>query len=114
VDQVAERAVTLGPLAVEVLPAPGHSHDHICLRVRQNSATLLFAGDALFAGGRVVLQDIPDCSVFDTCATIRRLERTAFDALLPGHGVFSLQRGHRHVEAALSRVLRLLAPEAFF
>lgn len=116
VDRVAEpgESVKIGALTMEVIPAAGHSHDHVCLRVRQGGTMLLFSGDALFSGGKVVLQDLPDCSVIETCNTIRRLERTPFDALLPGHGAFSLARAHRHVEAALARVLRLLAPESFF
>lgn len=103
----------LGQTRVEVIAAAGHSHDHVCLRVLHEGRAMLLSGDALFTGGRVVLQDTYDCSVAETCATIRRLERIGFDSLLPGHGAFSLARGHRHVDAALERILRLLPPEQF-
>jgi hydroxyacylglutathione hydrolase len=106
-------AFALGALTVEVVPAPGHSHDHLCYRVRQRASTLLVAGDALFWGGRVVWQNTADCNVAATCDTVRRLAALDFDALLPGHGAFSLRDGRRHAERALARVERLLGPEAF-
>jgi glyoxylase-like metal-dependent hydrolase (beta-lactamase superfamily II) len=105
--------ITLGELAVEIVASPGHSHDHLCYCVRQDGATLLLAGDALFWGGRVIWQDIPDCDVSATCETIRRLSSLAFNALLPGHGAFSLRDGARHAALALARVQRLLGPEPF-
>jgi hydroxyacylglutathione hydrolase len=105
--------VVLGGLSVEVVPSPGHSLDHVCYRVVQGGTTLLFAGDALFWGGRVTWQDTLDCDVAAMCETIRRLAALDFAALLPGHGAFSLFGGRRHAERALGRVQRLLAPEAF-
>ncbi len=107
-------ALTLGGVRVEAIASPGHSHDHCCYRVATDGGAALVSGDALFAGGRVILQDTYDCSVTDTCATLRRLERIAFETFLPGHGAFSLARGKRHVAAAMERVLRLLPPEQFF
>jgi glyoxylase-like metal-dependent hydrolase (beta-lactamase superfamily II) len=105
--------LALGGLALEVVAAPGHSHDHLCFRTRQADGVLLLAGDALFYGGRVTWQDTADCDVAATCDTVRRLAALEFDALLPGHGGFSLANGHRHAAQALARVQRLLAPESF-
>lgn len=107
-------ALALGGARVEAIAAPGHSHDHLMFRVLRDGDVALVTGDALFAGGRVVLQETYDCSVADTCATLRRLERVPFETFLPGHGAFSLSRGQRHVAAAMERILRLLPPEQFF
>jgi glyoxylase-like metal-dependent hydrolase (beta-lactamase superfamily II) len=92
---------------------PGHSHDHYSYRVTRANDVLLMAGDGLFADGRVLLQDIWDCSISETCRTIEALARLSFDALLPGHGDYVLQNAMRHVEIAANRVRRLLTPELF-
>jgi glyoxylase-like metal-dependent hydrolase (beta-lactamase superfamily II) len=94
----------LGALTVTLHETPGHSDDHCCYVVETVGMKSLVAGDALFAGGRVILQDIEDCSVSKTLASIRRLACLDFEQFLPGHGRFSLKNGKRHVDAALSYV----------
>ncbi len=89
---------------------PGHARDHVSYLVETPSRTMLLAGDALFHGGKVAIQDIVDCDIAATCATIRRLATLDFDALLPGHLAFSLNNGRRHADAALGYVDRLLCP----
>jgi glyoxylase-like metal-dependent hydrolase (beta-lactamase superfamily II) len=93
--------VEAGPFTVTIHRTPGHSADHCCYTVEHEGAAYLIAGDALFAGGRVILQDIEDCSVSMTLASIRRLSAIDFQAFLPGHGAFSLRDGKRHVRAAM-------------
>lgn len=114
VDRIvtAGEVLELGAVEIQVLAAPGHSHDHLCFCAQQGEATLLFAGDALFWGGRVVWQDTADCDVAASCDTVRRLAALDFDSFLPGHGAFSLRNGRRHAAQALERVRRMLGPEA--
>jgi glyoxylase-like metal-dependent hydrolase (beta-lactamase superfamily II) len=97
-------AMTLGPITVTLHETPGHSDDHCCYLVEFAGRNSLVAGDALFAGGTVILQDIEDCSVSKTLASIRRLARLDFEQFLPGHGRFSLRDGKRHVAAAMPYV----------
>lgn len=106
VDQVLGdgETMTLGPITVTLYETPGHSDDHCCYLVEQGGKRSLVAGDALFAGGKVILQDIEDCSVSKTLASIHRLSQLDFEQFLPGHGRFSLRDGKRHVEAALPYV----------
>ena len=61
----------------------------------------LFGGDVVFQGGKILLLSTPDCSIQDLAATMRRLGEIDFEALYPGHAGISLQRGRRHVDAAL-------------
>ena len=94
--------IEAGPFTVAIHQTPGHSADHYCYTVAHERSVHLIAGDALFAGGRVILQDIEDCSVPRTLASIRRLNALDFEAFLPGHGAFSLRDGKRHVRAAMT------------
>jgi glyoxylase-like metal-dependent hydrolase (beta-lactamase superfamily II) len=93
-----------GAFEVTLHETPGHSDDHCCYIVEADGLSSLVAGDALFAGGKVILQDIEDCSVSKTLASIRKLAQLDFERFLPGHGRFSLRNGKRHVDAAMPYV----------
>lgn len=104
--------VALGDLSVQLLSTPGHSHDHSSYLVSGPGKRYLVAGDAIFFGGRIVLQNTYDCNVPQSIATIKALAEVTFDALLPGHLNFSLNNGRRHVEAACAVIDRMGCPPA--
>ncbi len=114
IDRVlaAGSRVEIGPLQIELIATPGHSHDHHCYLVgdARSGKRYLLGGDAIFFGGKIVLQNTYDCNVPDSIASIRHLAAYDFEALLPGHLNFSLQRGKRHVEAAVAVIDRMGCP----
>ncbi len=101
-DQVVEdgAAISAGSFRFTAVATPGHSDDHVSWLVEGRGLSALVSGDALFADGRIILQDIEDCSVSKSLASIRKLAGLDFTAFLPGHGRFSLRDGKRHVLAA--------------
>ena len=99
-----------GDVSVQMILTPGHSHDHVSYLVTTPSRRMLVAGDALFHGGKVAIQDIFDCDVAAICETVRRLAAIEFDTLLPGHHGFTLKDGHRHADQALQCVNRMQIP----
>ena len=107
-DDGDERRV--GDLTVRFLDTPGHCRAHGSYLVTTPSRSYLLAGDAVFAGGRLLLQAIPDCDIADSMASVARLALLDFDALLPGHGPISLRDGHAHVELAATTMGRLAIP----
>ena len=108
---VADRKViAFGDLTVQALATPGHSADHTAWLVRRGERAWLVAGDSLFHGGRIALQNTPDCDTSAHAGSLRRLAELDFDALLPGHGLFSLRDGRRHSDAAVRWLDRLLLP----
>ncbi|MBW7922071.1 MAG: MBL fold metallo-hydrolase [Rubellimicrobium sp.] len=103
-----------GPATVECIVTTGHSADHMSFLVETPDSRALVAGDALFAGGTVVLQDAWDSTVPETCRTIERIAALAPDHILPGHGpVMSGTDASRAIELALARVARFLPPLPF-
>ena len=127
-------AISVGSLNVTVVKADGHSRGHLAFLVndyakREDSARreegaghedgakpdngtrrALFSGDALFPGGRILLQNIWDCSLEESIATVERLAELEFTQFFPGHVSFSLQDGKRHVDAAMAHITQLLPP----
>ena len=102
--------VRVGSLTVTVVKADGHSQGHLAYLVDDGSHRALFSGDALFFGGRILLQNIWDCSLEESIATVKRFANLEFTQFFPGHVSFSVQDGKRHVDAAMTHIEQLLPP----
>lgn len=103
--------VRVGELELAVLETPGHSRGHVSYVWRAADGTLgLFAGDTVFAGGKVVLQYVWDCVISDYAETIAKLHRLGLERLYPGHGPFLLSRASEHVAKAHACFSRLELP----
>jgi len=107
------QTVRVGDLDIEVLDVPGHSRGHIALLMRDAGLTYLFSGDALFFGGKILLQSTWDCDLQEHLRSILKLAGLGVDVFLPGHGAFSLRNGQRHADAAASWIERCLVPPSF-
>ena len=104
-------SITVGDLKLVALETPGHCAGHASLLLQGKDRTYLFSGDSLFWGGTIILQNLPDCSLQDTVASINKLALVEFDALLPGHLTLSLNDGRRHADAAATTVRSLGIPK---
>jgi hydroxyacylglutathione hydrolase len=102
---------TVGRLSVRYLSTPGHCAGHGSYLVTGGERTYLFAGDAVFAQGRLFLQAIPDCDLGASAESVRRLGALDFAALLPGHGAIALDGGRDHLRAAISVLDQLRVPQ---
>ena len=103
--------IAVGALELEVIETPGHCDGHVSYLMRGKDRTYLFAGDAIFSGGKIVLQNIHDCSVPKSVATIAKLNEVEFDALLPGHGPVAMRGGKTHVQSAHEACSKLFLPK---
>ncbi|MCY0869979.1 MAG: MBL fold metallo-hydrolase [Firmicutes bacterium] len=82
VDRTYEEGVHIGDL--EVIPAPGHTRGHVCLKV----GDVLLAGD-LVKSSRGVLQPSPGFLTADKAAlrsSLRTVGSLSFDWVCPAHG----------------------------
>jgi hydroxyacylglutathione hydrolase len=106
-----EQTLTVGEVTFALLDTPGHCAGHCAYTMRDGGRLHLFGGDNVFNGGRILLQNIPDCDLQAHFATVRRLAALGVDVFLPGHSMPCLREGHVHLEAAAARLDQLLAPE---
>jgi hydroxyacylglutathione hydrolase len=102
--------LSVGSLQLEVLATPGHSSGHLCFALRRPFGVDLFSGDAAFANGRILLQDLWDCSVSESTRSIRRLAALKPDGLYPGHGTFAVDLGWHHLYSAMEDIAAGLPP----
>ncbi|MXW68443.1 MAG: MBL fold metallo-hydrolase [Acidimicrobiia bacterium] len=100
----------VGRLTLTYLDTPGHCGGHGSYLVEGGEQTYLFAGDAVFAWGKLHLQAIPDCDLQASLATVLALAELEFDALLPGHGAIALHDGKAHIGMAKDAIDQLAVP----
>lgn len=109
--QVSEHdLLTVGELQLRVIDTPGHSRGHVSYLFQEDGQYSLFAGDTVFAGGRIVIQYIWDCSIQDYAETIAKLHSLQIDHLYPGHAAFVRNKAAEHIETAHNYFLRLEIP----
>lgn len=111
-DELEEGStISVGQLRLSVIDTPGHSDGHVSLLLDDDDDRVLFAGDVVFFGGKVLLQNIHDCRLDALSNSLRKLRELQVSALLPGHLSVSLKNGQRHIERANAVLDRLLIPE---
>lgn len=102
--------IVVGDCRLLVLETPGHAVGSMCFSTGHQGKQMLFSGDTVFFGGRILLQNIWDCDLQAQIRSIERLSTLHTDALLPGHRSFALRDGQRHIEAAIAASRKLLVP----
>ncbi len=102
--------ITVGDLSLDVFYTPGHSDGHVSLLLEHAGTRTLFAGDVVFYGGTILLQNIYDCRLDAQISSLRKLRSLEIDTLLPGHQSFSIGAGQSHIEKANEWLDRGLVP----
>jgi glyoxylase-like metal-dependent hydrolase (beta-lactamase superfamily II) len=101
----------VGRLTVTPFNTPGHCRGHVSLLVEGGDRRYLISGDLVFAGGAIIAQNIPDCSIQEYGESVLKMVGVEFDALLPGHLSISLKDGKRHIDAAARQFSQLMIPK---
>jgi glyoxylase-like metal-dependent hydrolase (beta-lactamase superfamily II) len=109
VEPMPDGDVVVGSARVTAIRTPGHSFGSLSFLVETQAGRNLFTGDALFWGGRLALQPIPTCDLVASIGTIQDAVGP-IEGLYPGHGLFSVRRGQRHIGQALAAVGQLRVP----
>lgn len=105
--------ITVGDLTLQTIETPGHSKGHASYLLKHEGQNILFGGDLVFFGGRILLQNTWDCDLRAHLDSLNKLRDAKIDMLFPGHLAFSLKNGQRHIDAALKFNDGLLVPPNF-
>lgn len=106
--------IPLDAIRLRAIHTAGHTLDSMCLLLEDEEHRALFTGDVLFYGGRLGITNLEGCSLDDYRRNIHKLAEINAEALFPGHGVFVLRRGQKHIERAVRKLRDLVLPESFF
>jgi len=100
----------VGDCTFTALATPGHATGHLSFTMSGEYGPVLFAGDAVFHGGQILLQAIEDCSIWLYRQTIRRLAGLEIATLLPGHKTLVMRNGQAHIAMAEQAFSTLMPP----
>lgn len=105
--------VTVGDVSLTAYTVPGHSLCDLVLFGKVGGINCLFSGDAVFAGGEILLQSLYDVSILPYYEGIKKIAELDVDALFPGHGQIVLSDGSWHVRKCLEGFESGLVPRQF-
>ena len=106
--------ITIGNFELRTIATAGHTKDSTCFLFEDDGRRGLITGDVVFQSGKIGLLNLEGCSLSDYRRDIRKLETLNVDLLLPGHGVFVVRRGQRHIQRAIQKLSDFVVPPSFF
>ena len=93
------QTISAAGLDVRAIHVAGHSPDCFCFLVDR----WLFTGDVLFYGGVLGVTNFDGSGMDGYRRDMPKLGELSIDGLFPGHGLFTLTGGQRHLEAAIAQ-----------
>ncbi|HWR13427.1 MAG TPA: MBL fold metallo-hydrolase [Terriglobales bacterium] len=82
----------------------GHSRDAFCYEAQTDLGTILFSGDVVFYGGVLGVINADGSGMEGYRADLHKLEGRDIHGLFPGHGMFTVSQGQRHVNMAIEQL----------
>ncbi len=108
VDQAVsdgERFSAVG-LDFTAIHVTGHSRDAHCFLLNRNGSAWLFTGDVVFYGGVLGVINAEGSGMEGYRKDLAKLSGLNIDGLFPGHGLFTLQGGQKHLDCAIEQTRR--------
>jgi glyoxylase-like metal-dependent hydrolase (beta-lactamase superfamily II) len=100
----------VGNLELQALETSGHCSGMLSYLLEDQSRKILFSGDSVFHGGRILMTNVWDCSVPEYVKTVEKLAGLNVDVLLPGHLTIAMSQGNSHIQQAWQTMQRLSLP----
>mgnify|MGYP004732726155 FL=1 len=105
--------IKVGDLCLNAMVTEGHCAGHMSYWGDMDGVRYLFSGDAIFYHGKISVLATADSNIPVYMRTIKRLYQLKPDALLPGHGCFTLSGADKHIKKAMGYVKRLELPKNY-
>jgi glyoxylase-like metal-dependent hydrolase (beta-lactamase superfamily II) len=105
VDQVVADGETFTVAGIEftVIHVRGHSRDSHCYLNRRKGANWLFTGDVIFYGAVLGVINAEGSGMDGYRSDLSKLGGLRVDGLFPGHGLFTLSGGQKHLDCAIEQ-----------
>jgi glyoxylase-like metal-dependent hydrolase (beta-lactamase superfamily II) len=103
--------INVAGLQFRAISVNGHSTDSICYLAEINGSRDLFAGDVLFYGGVIGLIDAPGSTMEGYRTDLAKLDGLDIDGFYPGHYLFTVTGGQRHIDAVIEQIRKGSVPQ---
>jgi len=101
----------VGNYQVRAICVPGHSVGSTCYLLEQDNHRALFSGDTVLFNGVIGLLNCYGSSLREYRQNIEKLSNLDIDALMPGHGLFTVRGGQAHIDKAVEALQGLFVPQ---
>ena len=107
-------SIPLGDKQISAFLIQGHTQDSTCLLWESNGKRALFSGDVVFYGGALGIINAEGSSLAEYRRDMPKLANLGIDMLMPGHSVFILRDGQKHIDRALRKLSDFVLPDTFY
>jgi len=97
---------------LQAIRVRGHSADSFAYLFAVDGRRWLISGDIVFYGGIVGLINTPDSSLQSYREDFGKLAGLGVQGLLPGHGLFTVANGQRHIDTAREELDKGFVPRS--
>jgi hydroxyacylglutathione hydrolase len=113
VDRTFDDGEVIEPVAglpLRAIRVRGHSDDAMAFYFEHSGGRCLLSADIVFYGGIIGLIHSHDSSLAGYRADFGKVTSLQVDALLPSHGLFTLQDGQQHIDLAAEELRQGFVP----
>ncbi len=107
-----DEKIEVAGITVEAIMVEGHSPDSVCFLAEINGTRNLFAGDVLFYGGLLGLINFPGSTMDGYRRDLKKLAGLRIEGLFPGHMLFTVRNGQKHIDAAIGQCGKGVIPRS--
>ncbi len=104
------RPIKVGKYELLPIQIKGHSPGLLCYYLKAKGSNILFSSDQVFINGAIGLLNAPGSDLNDYRKDMVKLAVLPVDALLPGHRLFVLKDGGRHINQAVKSLSKVFVP----
>jgi len=105
--------IKVGKYQLQAILVPGHSSDSTCYLMDKGDYRILFSSDVVFYWGTIGLGNWFGSSLESYRRNIGKLSNLSIDALLPGHFIWTLKDGQKHIDRAIENLKSAWVPPAW-
>ncbi|MEM1972453.1 MAG: MBL fold metallo-hydrolase [Nitrososphaerota archaeon] len=103
--------IKIGDKVATFIQVPGHSPGIVCVFFRNEK--ILFSSDVVFHGGTIGLGNWKGCDLSEYRSNIGKLSGLGVEQLFPGHFLFVLRNGQKHIDTAVNNLKGPWIPPAW-
>lgn len=102
--------VAVGRHRLKAIKTPGHRVGNLCYLMKRDGYTALFSSDHVFFKGVISVLNVEGSSLKEYRENMNKLAGLGVDGLFPGHGIFTLWDGQKHIDLAIQRLSAMYPP----
>lgn len=103
----------VGELEISALVVPSHTAGSTLYTINTDGRRDMVTGDVVMVGGLISLINVPGCDLADYRANLPKAAGMDVDGLFPGHWMWCVRDGQKHIDQVIDQLKRSRIPRNF-